>query len=610
MPLNLPLEANRLELISETDETLDGITLCETQSNPPLDGASPSNEIEDQDAKKTDLDSSSTLPSRCTPRLYVSQHDNLLRFQYFLTCTIELGIATSSMTKSEIRGSERGRNACKKFFENLGTALKLMDRNQYKASEPFLNSAFACIRDMVIEADSLILANIINSSALLYGRGRSEIWGLLTKQTAEMAKISYGESHPIPQIFAQINGIGLRVSNNNVNTVWQSVDFHIDDTIVALHWRNVPEPTDSFFHQQTESYSTASKASEMSPHSIPRSCVRALFNHSSDSYHHLSFQEGDVVQVLHQRSDGWWFGARQDVIGWFPSTLTTLLRDSPSDQNAIIDMAEIRQGGPSCVNFFHQNQNDAPQLAFAMPSVQSEEAAEVSPIPLDNSEESPLHSVHSVLSSYRVKKRDAELSIPQETRNCEYSSPVDTHTFGTPTTPSLSSTTCPTLTSNSADSSESTRSNASDVFGGFTEEYCLRLTTLAKALVEFWSRHLRFEVHQFEADYFRSCAPGTSEPDREQPSAIVEHGPSQPRLSRVSKRKKCQLGQGEDEDEDEFNRERKRTRTNPPSLNNEIPLLACPFYKHDPPRYSEVNINEKDYRGCSSVYLTDISRLK
>ncbi|EXJ70691.1 uncharacterized protein A1O5_05681 [Cladophialophora psammophila CBS 110553] len=39
-------------------------------------------------------------------------------------------------------------------------------------------------------------------------------------------------------------------------------------------------------------------------------------------------------------------------------------------------------------------------------------------------------------------------------------------------------------------------------------------------------------------------------------------------------------------------------------------LLACPYSKFDPCRYSERNELEKKYRGCSSCFLTDIARLK
>ncbi|KAJ9663202.1 hypothetical protein H2198_000963 [Neophaeococcomyces mojaviensis] len=41
-------------------------------------------------------------------------------------------------------------------------------------------------------------------------------------------------------------------------------------------------------------------------------------------------------------------------------------------------------------------------------------------------------------------------------------------------------------------------------------------------------------------------------------------------------------------------------------------LYACPYAKHDPIRYSHININkdESDYRNCSTGYWTSISRLK
>ena len=52
------------------------------------------------------------------------------------------------------------------------------------------------------------------------------------------------------------------------------------------------------------------------------------------------------------------------------------------------------------------------------------------------------------------------------------------------------------------------------------------------------------------------------------------------------------------------------TRANDSSSDPEARLLACPYSKYDPVRYSETNADEKQYRGCSSCYLVDISRLK
>jgi RNA recognition motif. (a.k.a. RRM, RBD, or RNP domain) len=57
-------------------------------------------------------------------------------------------------------------------------------------------------------------------------------------------------------------------------------------------------------------------------------------------------------------------------------------------------------------------------------------------------------------------------------------------------------------------------------------------------------------------------------------------------------------------------RRHKRPRTSIASTPSRQRLLACPFAKFDPGRYSEHNAAEKDYRKCSSLYLKDISRLK
>ena len=38
--------------------------------------------------------------------------------------------------------------------------------------------------------------------------------------------------------------------------------------------------------------------------------------------------------------------------------------------------------------------------------------------------------------------------------------------------------------------------------------------------------------------------------------------------------------------------------------------LACPYFKHEPTRYSELNNTERNYRSCSTCPLKDISRLK
>lgn len=54
----------------------------------------------------------------------------------------------------------------------------------------------------------------------------------------------------------------------------------------------------------------------------------------------------------------------------------------------------------------------------------------------------------------------------------------------------------------------------------------------------------------------------------------------------------------------------KRKRKTAPAISLDGRLLACPYCKYDPIRYSERNQEEKEYRRCASSYLTAISRLK
>lgn len=68
----------------------------------------------------------------------------------------------------------------------------------------------------------------------------------------------------------------------------------------------------------------------------------------------------------------------------------------------------------------------------------------------------------------------------------------------------------------------------------------------------------------------------------------------------------------EEKDRDE-NEEQPRKRSTPKREYGTVDdgkLLACPYSKFDPARYSELNTIEMQYRGCSSCFLTTIPRLK
>ncbi|CUS15462.1 unnamed protein product [Tuber aestivum] len=60
-----------------------------------------------------------------------------------------------------------------------------------------------------------------------------------------------------------------------------------------------------------------------------RMYVRALYNYASEDPTSLSFNQGDVIQVITQLESGWWDGIVHDQRGWFPSNYCALV--SPDD---------------------------------------------------------------------------------------------------------------------------------------------------------------------------------------------------------------------------------------------------------------------------------------
>jgi hypothetical protein len=78
----------------------------------------------------------------------------------------------------------------------------------------------------------------------------------------------------------------------------------------------------------------------------------------------------------------------------------------------------------------------------------------------------------------------------------------------------------------------------------------------------------------------------------------------------ITKHKLCPEDEEGDLQDGDHPPHRKRTRVTTESISLDGRLFACPYSKFDPIRFSERNIDEKHYRGCSSSYLSDISRLK
>ncbi|KAL9108600.1 MAG: hypothetical protein Q9227_006686 [Pyrenula ochraceoflavens] len=118
------------------------------------------------------------------------------------------------------------------------------------------------------------------------------------------------------------------------------------------------------------------------------------------------------------------------------------------------------------------------------------------------------------------------------------------------------------------------------------------------------------ELEAFQNEKLRSCA-GPKRSSSQAFAGISVAGstplPASEENSQLSKSRKGLNNQDEDEDRDGTQKRRLGSKLVKAQIEK---LLACPFYKFNPMRYSEINQSEKGYRCCSSKYLPDINRLK
>ena len=59
--------------------------------------------------------------------------------------------------------------------------------------------------------------------------------------------------------------------------------------------------------------------------------VRALYDYDADDRTSLSFQQGDIIQVITQLESGWWDGVINGVRGWFPSNYCAVVQRPSED---------------------------------------------------------------------------------------------------------------------------------------------------------------------------------------------------------------------------------------------------------------------------------------
>lgn len=73
---------------------------------------------------------------------------------------------------------------------------------------------------------------------------------------------------------------------------------------------------------------TNSRGYSTSPEPPPALFVRAMYDYDADDHTSLSFERGDIIQVLNQLDTGWWDGVINNKIrGWFPSNYCTMITD-------------------------------------------------------------------------------------------------------------------------------------------------------------------------------------------------------------------------------------------------------------------------------------------
>jgi hypothetical protein len=146
-----------------------------------------------------------------------------------------------------------------------------------------------------------------------------------------------------------------------------------------------------------------------------------------------------------------------------------------------------------------------------------------------------------------------------------------------------------------------------DTGNSFDHEELRALSQSARTFVD----QLIAELLSLQGAGFRSHAV----PKRKSASSatfVKATGQPRPR-SGPSARRAVNKGKGKELSEDEGDSDeepRKRRRPNLPVRDSQQRILACPYSKYDICRYSELNVTEKGYRGCTSCFLTDISRLK
>jgi hypothetical protein len=135
-------------------------------------------------------------------------------------------------------------------------------------------------------------------------------------------------------------------------------------------------------------------------------------------------------------------------------------------------------------------------------------------------------------------------------------------------------------------------------------EYTTLVATFAKAFVSSYLDRMNTATDNPGSPSQPSSASNSSGGTRGGKSSSLATTPTSPNARLGQKRPARNDG-----DEGAGRRKLPKVSTSP-TTDADLKLLACPYAKFDPRRYSERNEVEKNYRGCTSCFLKDINRLK
>jgi hypothetical protein len=171
---------------------------------------------------------------------------------------------------------------------------------------------------------------------------------------------------------------------------------------------------------------------------------------------------------------------------------------------------------------------------------------------------------------------------------------------------------CPSLVSDSEDEIEQNDFKTDKRRTQYTSKYSERRLAAASTLAAYVLVHNEGNVSGSKKDQRQSHAQNKGSKCDSAQDSQDGHSSCSSRTSRARKRDYHRCG-GDQESADssgDDGHKRQRRVTHATVDRVQARLLACPFYKYDRRRYSSFNHLEKEYRGCSSVYITSIPRLK